>query len=215
MKLNKKQLPFFAAAVQTIQYSFGGWLYFSWIGIPVVGSMGALISFSVAYAASQISDIAKGRKLVSWLAMSVLMLLSPVIIGTSLFYSLPMITNPAWRGVVSAVWGLLPDGATALAGFIAGKGMMESEGKPKVAGNDGGKKKSKQKVAGKQKSKDVAIAAEPLTNENLIAYIARETKGNKKPSHNKIAKHFGVSRQAISQRLEKMKPIDVTQEMKS
>ena len=177
--------------------------------------MGALISFSVAFAASQISDIAKGRKFISWLAMSALMLLSPIIIGTSLFYSLPMITNPIWRGVVSAVWGLLPDGATALAGFIAGKGMIEQDGKPKVAGNEGGKQKGKRKVAGKQKSKAAAIATETLTNENLIAYIASETKGNKKPSQSKIAAHFGVSRQAIGQRLEKIKPIDVIQEMKS
>lgn len=127
MKLNKKSLPFYAATVQTIQYSFGGWLYFSWIGVPVVGSMGALISFSTAYAASQISDIAKGRKLASWIAMVLLMALSPVIIGTSLFYSLPMITNPIWRGIVAGVWGLLPDGATALAGFIAGRGLVEQD----------------------------------------------------------------------------------------
>lgn len=125
MKLNKKDLPFYAATVQTIQYGFGGYLYFSWIGIPVVGSMGALISFSVAYAASQISDIAKGRKVASWVAMTALMILSPVIIGTSLFYSLPIIENPVWRGIVSGVWGLLPDGATALAGFIAGRGLVE------------------------------------------------------------------------------------------
>ena len=130
MKLNKKDLPFYAATVQTIQYSFGGFLYFSWIGVPVVGSMGALISFSVAYAASQISDIAKGRKLASWVAMAALMALSPVIIGTSLFYTLDIITNPVWRGIVAGVWGLLPDGATALAGFIAGRGLVEQEQKP-------------------------------------------------------------------------------------
>lgn len=130
MKLNKKQLPFYAAIVQTLQYSFSGFLYFSWIGVPVVGSMGALISFSVAYAASQISDIAKGRKVASWFAMVALMALSPVIIGTSLFYTLDIIKNPIWRAVVAGVWGLLPDGATALAGFIAGRSLVEQEQKP-------------------------------------------------------------------------------------
>lgn len=152
MKFNKKQLPFYAAAVQTIQYSFGGFLYFSWIGVPIVGSMGALISFSTAYAASQINDIAKGRKVASWFAMVGLMALSPVIIGTSLFYSLDVIQNPVWRGVVSAVWGILPDGATALAGFIAGKGMMSEPQKtaqqtgatPKIRS---AKNKSAQQVA--------------------------------------------------------------------
>lgn len=155
MKLNKKQLPFYAAAVQTIQYSFAGWLYFSWIGLPVVGSMGALISFSVAYAASQISDIGKSRKFVSWLAMIALMVLSPVIIGTSLFYSLTMITNPVWRGVVSAVWGLLPDGATALAGFIAGKGLVDnSDGKKPAA--RGAATRSGRSAKGKRGSKSLS-----------------------------------------------------------
>jgi len=130
MKFNKKQLPFYAAIVQTIQYGFGGFLYFSWIGILVVGSMGALISFTTAYASSQINDIAKGRKFSSWVAMVGIMLLSPVIIGTSLFYSLSMIENPVWRGIVSAVWAILPDGATALAGFVAGKSLASEPQKP-------------------------------------------------------------------------------------
>jgi len=127
VKLNKKHLPFYAAIVQTIQYAFGGFLYFSWVGIIVVGSMGALISFSTAFAASHIDTVAKGRKLSSWVAMVCIMLLSPVIIGTSLYYSLEVIQHDVWRGIVSGVWGILPDGATALAGFIAGKGMIQSD----------------------------------------------------------------------------------------
>lgn len=159
MKLNKKDLPFYAATVQTIQYGFGGYLYFSYIGIPVVGSMGALISFSVAYAASQINDIAKGRKLVSWVAMGALMILSPVIIGTSLFYSLEIIQNPVWRGIVSGVWGLLPDGATALAGFIAGRGLVEQESRPAKPAQQS-QSKGKQTATKKSKAKAMAEQVE-------------------------------------------------------
>jgi hypothetical protein len=59
-----------------------------------------------------------------------IMTLSPVIIGTSIFYGLDVIQNPIWRGIVAAVWGVLPDGATALAGFISGKSMAADEEKP-------------------------------------------------------------------------------------
>lgn len=214
MKLNKKHLPFYAAFVQTAQYMLAGWLFMGWIGAICVGLMGSLVSLAMAYAASQFADIAEKRKASSKFFLVLMMCFSPILIGTATFLHLTQIDNLIWRGVVCAVWGFLPDGATALAGFIAGKGLVEQDGKPKRAGKQDGKQKGKHKVAGKKKSKDKAIAVEPLTNENLIAYIARETKGNKKPSQSKIAAHFGVTRQAIGQRLEKIKPIDVTQEMK-
>lgn len=187
MKLDKKHLPFYAASVQTIQYGFAGFLYFSWVGVFVVGSMGALISFSTAYAASQISDIAKGRKTASWAAMIALMLLSPVIIGTSLFYSLDVITAPVWRGIVSAVWGILPDGATALAGFIAGKGLVATDNKPT----------SKPKKVVKPLTSDPEEVVKPLlNNNNLLAYIDKHPE----KSNRLIGEYFGVSAQAIQQR---------------
>lgn len=127
MKLNKKQLPFYAAIVQTIQYAVAGYLLLEWIGFVSVGAMGALVSLSMAYAASQVADIAKGRKLQSYLALIGLMILSPILVGTATFYHLTIITNPVWRGVVAGVWGIIPDGAVALAGFVAGKGLVERE----------------------------------------------------------------------------------------
>lgn len=130
MKLNKKHLPFYAASVQTIQYGLAGWLLLGWLGIPTVGSMGALVSFSTAYATSQISDIAKGRRLASYIALGLMMVFSPVLIGTATFLHLTQIDNTVWRGIVCAVWGFLPDGATALSGFIAGKSMIEQNEKP-------------------------------------------------------------------------------------
>lgn len=129
MKLNKKQLPFYAAVVQTIQYAVAGYLLLEWIGFVSVGAMGALVSLSMAYAASQVADIAKGRKLQSYLALIGLMILSPILVGTATFYHLTIITNPVWRGVVAGVWGVIPDGAVALAGFVAGKGLVEREEK--------------------------------------------------------------------------------------
>ena len=130
MKLNKKQLPFYAAVVQTVQYTVAGYLLLGWIGFVSVGTMGALVSLSMAYAASQVADVAKGRKLQSYLALVGLIILSPILVGTATFYHLTIITNPVWRGVVAGVWGIIPDGATALAGFVAGRGLVEREQKP-------------------------------------------------------------------------------------
>lgn len=213
MKLNKKHLPFYAAFVQTAQYTLAGWLFMGWVGAICVGLMGSLVSLAIAYATSQFSDIAEKRKGSAKLFLAGLMLFSPILIGTATFIHLEQVTNLIWRGIVCAAWGFLPDGATALAGFIAGKGLVEQESRPKTARNDTSKPKGKRVVAGKSKGKTEAIAQEALTTENLIAYIAKETKGNKKPSQSKIAEHFGVTRQAIGQRLGKLKPIDVTQEM--
>jgi hypothetical protein len=77
--------------------------------------------------------VAKGRKLQSYLALVGLIILSPVLVGTATFYHLDIIVNPVWRGVVAGVWGIIPDGAVALAGFVAGKGMMEEKSKPAKA----------------------------------------------------------------------------------
>ncbi len=129
MKLNKKQLPFYAAIVQTIQYAVAGYLLLEWIGAFSVGTMGALVSLSMAYAASQVADVAKGRKLQSYLALIGLIVLSPILVGTATFYHLTIIVNPVWRGVVAAVWGIIPDGAVALAGFVAGRGLVERDEK--------------------------------------------------------------------------------------
>jgi hypothetical protein len=108
-----------------------GYLLLNWIGVLSVGAMGALVSLSMAYASSQVSaEMAKSRRLQSYLALVGLMILSPVIVGTATFYHLDIIVNPVWRGIVAGVWGVIPDGAVALAGFVAGKGMMD-EPKPK------------------------------------------------------------------------------------
>jgi hypothetical protein len=155
MKLNKKQLPFYAATVQTIQYAVAGYLLLSWVGAFSVGTMGALVSLSMAYASSQVSsEMAKSRKTQSYLALAGLMVLSPVIVGTATFYSLSIVTNPIWRGIVAGVWGIIPDGAVALAGFVAGKGMMGEQPKHK-------KSKAKQKKAEAKAKQAVQVPAPP------------------------------------------------------
>jgi len=195
MKLNKKQLPFYAAAVQTIQYMVAGYLLLSWIGVLSVGTMGALVSLSMAYASSQVSaEMAKSRRLQSYLALVVLMILSPVIVGTATFYHLDIIVNPVWRGIVAGVWGVIPDGAVALAGFVAGKGMMDEP--KKVAG----KPKQKTVKTPQEPVKEEKLARKHVKDEELLAYLA----GNAGASQQQVADFFGVTRQAVGPRIKKL-----------
>jgi hypothetical protein len=205
MKLNKKQIPIIAAFIQTIQFGFAGYIYAGWLGVFVLGIMGALVSLVVSYGSSQLADIAEKRKGQSTAAMIAVLFFSPILVGTATWLHLTIISNPIWRGVVSFAWGTLADLSPLLAGFVAGKGLFDAGKQPKKKGKGAGNGKkvagNKKKVAGKQK----AVAAEPLTNETFAAYVA----AHPNDSHTAIAKHFQVSRQAIDKRFEKEKPLAV------
>lgn len=197
MKLNKKHLPLFAAFVQTAQYSLAGYFLIGAMGWFFVGLMGALISLAMAYATSQVSDIAQKRKAGAYVALVAIMVFSPVIIGTATYLHLTQIVNPYWRGIVSAAWGFLPDGAVALAGFVAGKGMIEQERKPKVAGKKQGKTGKSPKVAGNIAGK---MGRKRVKDAELLAFFQQHPGA----SHQDAADYFEVSRQAIGPRVKKL-----------
>jgi len=189
MKLNRKHIPYFAATVQTAQYALAGYFLIGVLGWFFVGSMGALVSLAMAYAASQYADVAEKRKGPSLVALIGIMLLSPILVGTATWLHLTNIPNLIWRGVVSFAWGALPDAAVVLSGFAAGKGLFEQGNKPKVAG------KSK-KPAGKKKK----TARRPVKDAELLAYL----QANPGASQQQAADHFGVTRQAIGPRIKKL-----------
>jgi hypothetical protein len=125
----QKHIPYFAALVQTAQYSWQA-TFDRCHGLVFVGIMGALISWRWHMAQVNL-PILHGSQEILLIAMIFIMSFSPILIGTATWIHLTIIPNPYWRGVVSAAWGLLPDLAVALAGFIAGKGLVEQgAGKP-------------------------------------------------------------------------------------
>jgi len=157
MKLNKKHIPLFAVIVQTAQYALAGYFLIGVMGWFFVGLMGALVSMALAYATSQFADIARARKKSSFIAMLLIMSFSPILIGTATWVHLTVIANPYWRGVVSLVWGALPDLAVALAGFIAGKGLVEQSDRPRPAQrNEQSVKGRSAKASGRSKSLSVS-----------------------------------------------------------
>jgi hypothetical protein len=131
MKLNKKHIPIIAALIQTVQFSFAGYIYAGWIGCFILGIMGALVSLVVSYGSSQLADVAEKRKRQSVVAMIAVLFFSPVLVGTATWIHLTTVTNVYWRGVVSFAWGTLADLSPLLAGFVAGKGLFEQGNKPK------------------------------------------------------------------------------------
>lgn len=193
MKLNKKHIPLYAVVVQTAQYALAGYFLIGWMGLFFVGIMGGLVSLALVYATSQYADIAQGRKTTSLIAMILLMVFSPVLIGTATWLHLAIIPSSLWRGVVSAIWGILPDGAVALAGFIAGKGMFETGKKVKKGKNVAGKNSKK----GGKKEK---LARKRIKNDELLAYLA----SNPGATQQQVADHFEVTRQAIGPRIKKL-----------
>src|SRR5262245_23955418 len=111
-KFDMKWLPYAAALVQAVLFSFAGIRYFgSWGWLAGFG-VGAVVSLSIATASSRISDIAQKRKFLAWLSLGAMICLSPATIALSFF---------APSSVFAAIaWAVDVDIAVVLAGSIAG-----------------------------------------------------------------------------------------------
>lgn len=197
MKLNRKHIPYLAASIQTAQYSLAGYFLIGHLGWFFVGIMGGLVSLAMAYGASQFNDVPEKRRVSSFVALIAIMSLSPVLVGTATWLHLTIIPSLYWRGAVSFAWGVLPDMAVVLSGFAAGKGLFDAGKRPKK------KKKAISKVAskgGKKPSQLPQVARKHITDNELLAYL-QATPG---ASQQKVADHFGVTRQAIGPRVKKL-----------
>lgn len=122
--LTHKSLPYFGAAIQAVLFSFAGVKYFD---IPFFGAViglgvGAVVNYSVALASSRINDIAKNRKPLAFLALALLFALSPVIICSTLGWSMATFS-----------WSVACDLSIVLAGAISGKSLLPAETPQKSA----------------------------------------------------------------------------------
>lgn len=120
--LSPKHLPYFGAIVQAILFSIAGAEYFPAFGWLVGLGVGAVVNYSVALASSRINDIAKNRKPLAFLALALLFALSPVIICSTLGWTLATFS-----------WSVACDLSIVLAGAIAGKSLLPAETPQKSA----------------------------------------------------------------------------------
>ena len=112
------------AIVQAGLFAIAGYHYFElgvWGGLAGFG-VGMLVNFSMAVSSSRVSDIAKSRKPLALISLIGLFCLSPVIICSSLGWSLATLS-----------WSLAADLSIMLTGATAGKSLIsQSEEKPSL-----------------------------------------------------------------------------------
>ena len=114
--LDPKFLPYFGALVQGVLFSIAGNKFFEVGGWLLGLGVGIVVNYSIALASSRISDVAKNRKVLSYIALILLACLSPVIICSTLGWS-----------VATFAWSMASDLAIVLAGSIAGKSLLGGE----------------------------------------------------------------------------------------
>lgn len=123
-KFNPVSLPYMGAAVQAVLFALSGYKYFNlglWGAAAGLG-VGAVVNLSMAVASSRISDIAKARRGLAYLSLIGLYILSPVIICSSLGWSMANLS-----------WALAADTSILLTGAIAGRGLIAQEPAQSVA----------------------------------------------------------------------------------
>jgi len=120
--LSPKHLPYFGAIVQAILFAIAGNEYFPVLGWLVGLGFGAVVNYSVALASSRINDIAKNRKPLAFLALALLFCLSPVIICSTLGWTMATFS-----------WAVACDLSIVLAGAISGKSLLPAETPQKSA----------------------------------------------------------------------------------
>lgn len=140
-KFNPIWLPYMGAFVQAVLFGLAGYDYFNlgpWGAAAGLG-VGAVVNLSMAVASSRVSDIAKARKPLAYLSLVGLFCLSPVIICSSLGWS-----------IANLSWSLAADLSILLTGAIAGKSLIshsEPAATPKPAEQPAQRRSAKKKSA--------------------------------------------------------------------
>lgn len=128
--LHPKNLPYAGAIVQAVLFSIAGNAHFPFMGWLLGLGVGVVVNWAVAYASSRISDIAKSRKALGIFGMASLMAISPVVICSSL----------GWT-VSNFSWAVACDLSILLSGAIAGKSLIPADVPQKSAEAEPAKKK--------------------------------------------------------------------------
>jgi hypothetical protein len=189
-QFDPKYLPYIGAVASAILMTYAGvgcWGVWGWFVGPGVG---ITASFSVATASSRIGSItAKGRRLLAYTMLTVMMFVGPATVALSLYSP-----KSPWTAIA---WGAAVDVSIVLAGAISGKGFVKQDeitGRvTAIAGNQTSKPQGKTRKASK-------VARKPITDNDLLAYLA----SNPGASQQQVADNFQVSRQAIGQRVKKL-----------
>ena len=181
-KFDPKTLPYLTAIATSLMLTRAGVNHFGIWGWAIGPIAGLASGFALVIAGSKINDIAQRRKVLAYIALGLLMILSPLVI----YFSEP---SPDMGTVM---WAMFPDAAILLASTVTGKSLLVQDS-PQVASKPS-------KVAGKKGGKKPQVARKSVKEADLIAYLL----ANKQASQQQVADHFGITRSAIGQRIAKL-----------
>ena len=183
LKFNTALLPYIGAFAQAVLFSFAGVQAFGVWGWAIGPGVGITASLAVATASSGIGSItAKGRKQLATVGLILMGVFSASTISLSI-----AAPDSVWCAIS---WGCAVDVSIVLAGAISGKGLVATDMQPKETTSNTEKPGRKPKK----------VARQPISNETLLAYFA----SNPGATDTQVAEHFGVTRQAIGKRREKL-----------
>jgi hypothetical protein len=193
-KLTPDKFPYFAATCQAVLYVHACVTYLGtgWglaIGLP----LGIVVSFSIAYGSSQINDVAARRRRLSWVGLILLMTISPIVVAPALYTVMEpsvMAGSIGLRIALCTFIAIAPDGAILLSGAIAGRGMFGIAPKEEI------------KIAAKVTKPARKLPRNHIDKVELVTYL----QGNPGASKSAVARHFGVTRQAVAGRMKSVTP---------
>lgn len=177
-RFDPKVLPYLASLTTAVMLMRAGVNHFGIWGWIIGPLAGLVASFALAVAGSKISDIAQRRKPIAYAALTLMLILSPMVI----YYS------ELEPDMSTAMWAMFPDAAILLASTVTGQALIAKPDQ-QVAQVRGQVAKAKRQVA-----------RQSVKEGDLLAYL----QANKKASQQQVADHFGVSRQAIGGRVKKL-----------
>ena len=142
--LGSKNMPFFVAFVQAVLFSIAGNKKFGLFpfGIIVGFGVGIAVNWSMAISSSRISSIAKNRKFMAYLSLILLLCLSPVIICSTLGWS-----------VSTFSWAVAADLAILLTGSTVGNSLISDGSEPQKAAKLPHSEKSGRRATAKKSHK--------------------------------------------------------------
>jgi hypothetical protein len=185
-----KDMPYYAAVFQSLQFAHAGSVYFGLFGWLIGGVGGAITNIAIAAASSRIGEISDKRKPLARVLIVLLYFISPMAIAPAAYIVAGSVAVPWIRIMVSIVWAALPDLSIGLMGAITGKGFLFSSG-------DGTKRTT---TTTKPKKKPKQVAKQPISDQAIIDYFLQ----NQGATPADAARFFKVSGTAIRKRLKNL-----------
>ncbi len=164
---------------------------------------GAVVNISLAYSATRLPRIrAKKARILAYLSFAMLIVVTPLFLAPMNYVTMGDTWDNAIliKAMIATLAASIVDIAIALVAFSDGT-LMPAEQPAGQGATQGQETPARQPRKGKPLPQEGnPLARKPVTDDDVIAYIS----SNPGASHQEIANAFGVSRQAIGQRLNRI-----------